>query len=99
MHHRLRAAVVATALAFTPAAALAQAAVVVPERPVVVIPDRPLTVDDAREIAAMNGVNRIESIDHNRLFGRWEINGYDTANRYVEMDIDTNTGAITRLDR
>jgi hypothetical protein len=98
MSYRLAAVAIVSALGFAPAAAEAQTAVVVPET-TVLVPARPVTALDAREIAAMHGVGRVESIDLNRWAHQWEIDGRDFAGRYVEMDIDSNTGTVLRLDR
>ena len=85
------------ALVFVAAMGLAPAAAQTPQ--ITVVPQRGVTADDAREIAAMHGVARVDSIEMNRLFNQWQVDGYDWNNRYVEMDIDPNTGTILRLER
>ena len=56
-----------------------------------------LAADEARDIAAMNGVvafRRIELDD-----GVWKIEGRDRSDRRVEMKIDPYSGEIAELER
>ncbi len=56
-----------------------------------------VTVDDARGIAAFNGVVAIRKIEFDE--GVWKVEGRDRADRRVEMRIDPHTGEITQLER
>jgi hypothetical protein len=56
-----------------------------------------ISVDQARDIAVMNGVIAIRKIE---LYdGNWKVEGRDEAGRHVEMQIDPRTGAIAHLER
>jgi hypothetical protein len=56
-----------------------------------------ITVDDARDIAAMNGVIIIRKIDF--YDGEWHVEGRDRADRHVEMKIDPRSGEVSQLER
>ncbi len=57
----------------------------------------PLSVDEARDVAVMNGVVAIRKIE---LYdGTWHVNGRDQAGRRVEMQIDPRSGEIAHLER
>lgn len=56
-----------------------------------------VSVDEAREIAAFNGVIAIRRIELDE--GVWKIEGRDRSDRRVEMKIDPHTGEIAELDR
>ena len=87
-----RLAVLAVVLALgLPAAASAQTVIVPAEGPV--------TIDEARSTALDYGMRQIEDIEFNREDQRWEVDGRDLNGRWTEMDIDSNTGAVTRIDR
>ena len=56
-----------------------------------------MPVDQARDIAVMNGMIAIRKIE---LYdGTWHVDGRDQAGRRVEMQIDPRTGAIAHLER
>jgi len=56
-----------------------------------------MSVDQARDIAVMNGVIAIRKIE---LYdGTWHVNGRDEAGRRVEMQIDPRSGDIAHLER
>ena len=51
-------------------------------------------------VEAVTGADIEDNVDGNSGDkGQRTVDGYDRANRYVEMDIDANSGAIVRLDR
>jgi hypothetical protein len=56
-----------------------------------------VTVDEARDIAVMNGVIYIRKIEFDD--GVWKVKGRDEAGRRVEMEIDPRTGDIAQLER
>jgi hypothetical protein len=56
-----------------------------------------VTVDDARDIAAFNGVVLIRKIEFDD--GLWKIEGRDRADRRVEMRIDPRSGEVAELER
>jgi hypothetical protein len=56
-----------------------------------------ITVDQAQDIAALNGVIAIRKIEFDDRM--WRIEGLDRAGRRVEMKISPNTGEIVRLER
>ena len=56
-----------------------------------------VTVDEARDIAAMNGVVAITKLEVDD--GYWKVKGRDTSGRRVEMEIDQRTGQIAQLER
>jgi hypothetical protein len=56
-----------------------------------------VTVDEARDIAAFNGVIIIRRIEFDE--GVWKIEGRDRSDRRVEMRIDPESGEIAQLER
>jgi hypothetical protein len=56
-----------------------------------------VTVDDAREIAAMNGVVAIRNLEFDD--DKWKVQGRDDEGRRVEMEIDPRSGEIAQLER
>lgn len=56
-----------------------------------------ISVDDARDIAAFNGVVLFRKIEFDD--GQWQIEGRDRANRRVEMKIDPHTGEVAQLEQ
>ncbi len=56
-----------------------------------------ISVDEARDIAAFNGVVLIRKIEFDD--GVWKVEGRDRADRRVEMRIDPRTGEIAELER
>jgi hypothetical protein len=59
-------------------------------------PDR-ITVDEARDIAAMNGVVEVRKLEF--YDSAWHAEGRDDAGHRVEMTIDPRDGRVTWLDR
>jgi len=59
-------------------------------------PDR-ITVDEARDVAAMNGVVEVRKLEF--YDGAWHAEGRDDTGRKVEMTIDPRDGRVTWLDR
>jgi len=56
-----------------------------------------MPVDQARDIAVMNGVIAIRKIE---LYdGTWHVEGRDQIGRHVEMQIDPRSGEIAHLER
>jgi hypothetical protein len=90
MRNRFAALALASALSFAPFAAFAQ---------VVVPAGAELSADDARDIAAEQGIVAINQIDFDRDDNRWQIEGRDYQGRWVEMEIDANTGVVVEIDR
>ncbi len=67
-----------------------------PAQTVGVAPDT-ITVDEARDIAGMNGVVAVRKLE---LYdGAWHVEGRDEAGEHVEMTIDPRDGRITWLER
>jgi uncharacterized membrane protein YkoI len=56
-----------------------------------------VTAEQARAIAANNGVVQISEIELDD--GKWEIEGRDQSGREIEIDIDARTGAIIKKER
>lgn len=56
-----------------------------------------VAVDEARDIAAFNGVVAIRKIEFDD--GYWKIEGRDREDRRVEMKIDPRTGEIAQLEK
>jgi hypothetical protein len=56
-----------------------------------------VTIDEARDIAAFNGVVIIRRIEFDE--GVWKIEGRDRSDRRVEMRIDPESGEIAQLER
>jgi Peptidase propeptide and YPEB domain len=54
-------------------------------------------VEQAQDIAVVNGVIAIRKIEFND--GAWKVEGRDREGRRVEMKIDPGTGEILRLER
>jgi len=59
-------------------------------------PDR-ITVDEARDVAAMNGVVEVRKLEF--YDDAWHAEGRDETGRHVEMTIDPRDGRVTWLDR
>lgn len=57
----------------------------------------PLPVEVAIDIA--NGVGLVSVSSAHKWFNDWQIEGYDIAGRYMEVDVDARTGAIVDVDR
>jgi len=56
-----------------------------------------MPVDQARDVAVMNGMVAIRKIE---LYdGTWHVNGRDVSGKRVEMQIDPRTGTIAHLER
>ena len=88
MRNRIAAATLVSALIAVPLGAMAQTVGVGP--PV-------MPVDQARDIAVMNGVIAIRKIE---LYdGKWHIEGRDGSGMRVEMQIDPRTGTVAHLER
>ena len=92
------------AVVAAPASAPAQAADVAPPPPQVFVPaptvgvaPAMMPVDQARDIAVMNGVIDISRIELDD--GMWKVKGHDNAGRRVEMEIDPLSGEIAQLER
>jgi hypothetical protein len=67
-----------------------------PAQTVGLAPDR-ITVDEARDIAGMNGVLDVRKIE---LYdGAWHVEGRDVVGKHVEMTIDPRSGTIAHLER
>jgi hypothetical protein len=89
MRSTLAAAALLTTLFAVPATAPAQT--------VGIAPPSAITVDEARDIAAMNGVMAVRKLE--RYDGSWHVEGRDDTGRRVEMTIDQRDGRVTWLDR
>jgi len=88
MRTTLAAAALLTAFLVAPSSAPAQTVGVAPSE---------ITVDEARDIAAMNGIVAVRKLE--RYDGAWHAEGRDDAGRHVEMTIDPRDGRVTWLDR
>ena len=88
MRHRIAVVTLVSACIAAPLGATAQTVGVAP--PV-------MSVDDARDIAVMNGVIAIRKIE---LYdGKWKVEGRDQSGMRVEMQINPRTGEIAHLER
>jgi hypothetical protein len=56
-----------------------------------------VTIDEARDIAAFNGLVIIRRIEFDE--GVWKIEGRDRSDRRVEMKIDPANGEVAQLER
>ena len=56
-----------------------------------------ITIEDARRIAAENGIASIREIELDD--GKWEIEGADAAGRKHEMEIDARSGKVVKMER
>lgn len=57
----------------------------------------PLPLQAAVDIA--NGMGLISVSNTNKWGNEWQIEGYDVAGSYMEVDVDARTGAILDVDR
>ena len=57
----------------------------------------PLPVQAAVDIA--NGIGLVSVSDTDKWGNEWQIEGYDVAGSYMEVDVDARTGAIVDVDR
>lgn len=57
----------------------------------------PIPLQAAVDIA--NGLGLISVSNTNKWGSEWQIEGYDTAGSYMEVDIDARTGAVVNVDR
>jgi uncharacterized membrane protein YkoI len=56
-----------------------------------------ISIDQARKIAADNGVVRIEEIELDD--GKWEIEGRDAAGAEIELDLRASDGMVVKMER
>lgn len=56
-----------------------------------------ISMDEARRIAAENGVVRIEEISLDD--GKWEIEGRDAAGAEIEIDLRATDGTVIKMER
>ena len=56
-----------------------------------------VTMDEARDIAFVNGVVAIRKIEFDD--GMWKIYGRDVSGRRVEMKVDPRSGQIAQLEK
>ncbi len=78
-----------------PLGAMAQTVGVAPPEVVVMPPPSP--IDNARNIAAMNGVTDIRKIEF--YDDNWHVDGRDQAGHHVWMTIDPRTNSVAHLER
>lgn len=57
----------------------------------------PLPLQAAVDIA--NGIGLVSVSNTNKWGNQWQVEGYDVAGSYMEVDIDARTGAIVNVDR
>lgn len=57
----------------------------------------PIPLQAAVDIA--NGLGMISVSNTNKWGNEWQIEGYDVAGSYMEVDIDASTGAVVNVDR
>jgi hypothetical protein len=57
----------------------------------------PLPLQAAVDIA--NGLGLVSVSNTNKWGNEWQIEGYDVAGSYMEVDVDARTGAILNVDR
>ena len=57
----------------------------------------PIPLQAAVDIA--NGMGLISVSNTNKWGSEWQIEGYDVAGSYMEVDIDARTGAVVNVDR
>lgn len=57
----------------------------------------PLPLQTAVDIA--NGIGLVSVSNTNKWGNEWQIEGYDVAGSYMEVDVDARTGAIVDVDR
>jgi hypothetical protein len=61
------------------------------------IPVGPIPLQAAVDIA--NGIGLVSVSSTNKWDNEWQVEGYDVAGNYMEVDVDTRTGAIVDVDR
>ena len=57
----------------------------------------PLPLQAAVDIA--NGIGLVSVSNTNKWGNVWQVEGYDVAGSYMEVDVDARTGAIVNVDR
>ena len=57
----------------------------------------PLPLQAAVDIA--NGIGLVSVSNTNKWGNEWQVEGYDIAGSYMEVDVDARTGAIVNVDR
>jgi hypothetical protein len=57
----------------------------------------PLPLQAAVDIA--NGIGLVSVSNTNKWGNQWQVEGYDVAGSYMEVDVDAGTGAIVNVDR
>lgn len=60
-------------------------------------PAGPIPLQAAVDIA--NGIGLVSVSNTNKWGNEWQIEGYDVAGSYMEVDVDARTGAIVDVDR
>jgi hypothetical protein len=96
MRNRIAALTLAGALGLFPLAARAQMVVPAEELPP---PGAAVSAEDARDIAANQGIQYVNRLNFDRDDGRWYLHGRDYKDNWVDMEIDANTGVILDIDR
>jgi hypothetical protein len=57
----------------------------------------PLPLQAAVDIA--NGIGLVSMSNTNKWGNQWQVEGYDVAGSYMEVDVDARTGAIVNVNR
>jgi hypothetical protein len=57
----------------------------------------PLPLQAAVDIA--NGIGLVSVSNTNKWGNQWQVEGYDVAGSYMEVDVDAHTGAIVNVNR
>lgn len=64
-----------------------------------VVVQGPVMIDEARYIAARNGITMIDDIDFDNGDRTWQIEGRDSFGHDYELEIDAVNGRVIRFER
>lgn len=56
-----------------------------------------ISMEQARKLAADKGMTTVTEAEYDD--GKWELEGRDASNRKMEIDLDGETGAVTKMEK
>ncbi len=67
--------------------------------PVTPVFDQAASIPLQTAVDIANGIGLVSVSNTNMWGNQWQIEGYDVAGSYMEVDIDARTGAVVNVDR
>lgn len=69
------------------------------QRPVTPVYHQAATIPLQAAVDIANRIGLVSVSNTNRWGDEWQIEGYDVAGGYMEVDVDARTGAVVNVDR